>query len=80
MVYLADSQDIAKVTVHLGFPAGCLQDNSLADDYTGLIPALRCVVYDFQRSGVKVERFFCIMLSTLLLKSFDIVDGFNSFD
>ena len=75
-----DSHEIAEVAAHLGFPVDFYRDNSLADDYTGLIPVLKWVVDEFERRDVNFEQICCIMPNAPLLKSSDLVDAFNIFD
>ena len=75
-----DSHEIAEVASQPGFSVDFFRDNSLVDDCTALITVLRWAVDQFQRRGAKVDRFFCIMPKTPLLKSSDLIGGFNIFN
>lgn len=75
-----DSKEICKVVEALGFEVDFLRDQSLADDFTGLVPVLRWVLDQYKIRGEVYEQVCCIMPNAPLLKSQDLVSAFDIFN
>jgi len=75
-----DSNEIAEVVEKLGYPVDFMRDESLADDYTGIVPVLRWVVKQYEQRGARYDQVCCIMPNAPLLQSSDMVEAFRIFD
>lgn len=74
-----DSDEICRIVEALGFPVDFKRDESLADDFTGLVPVLRWVVEQYQLKGEKYDQICCIIPTAPLLQSQDIIKAFETF-
>lgn len=74
-----DSDEICRIVEGLGFPVDFKRDESLADDFTGLVPVLRWVVEQYQLKGEEYDQICCIIPTAPLLRSQDIIDAFDIF-
>lgn len=75
-----DSNEIAEVVEKLGFPVEFMRNESLADDYTGVVPVLRWVVKEYEQRGLHYDQLCCIFPTAPLLRSSDLVEAFRIFD
>lgn len=75
-----DSKEIAGIVEDLGYPVDFLRDESLADDYTGLVPVMRWVLDKYELKGKVFDQICCIMPNAPLLRETDIKEAFNVFD
>lgn len=74
-----DAEEICKVVEALGYSVDFKRDESLADDFTGLVPVLRWVAEQYRLRGQVYDQICCIMPTAPLLRSQDIVDAFDIF-
>jgi len=74
-----DSDEICRIVEDLGFPVDFKRDESLADDFTGLVPVLRWVVEQYQLKGEEYDQICCIIPTAPLLQSQDIIKAFATF-
>lgn len=75
-----DSHEIAEVVEKLGFPVDFMRDDSLADDYTGIVPVLKWVANEYVKRGFHYDQLCCIFPTAPLLISSDLVEAFRIFD
>jgi len=74
-----DSEEICQVVESLGFSVDFMRDESLADDFTGIVPVLRWVVEQYQQIGDEYDQICCIVPTAPLLRSQDLADAFDIF-
>lgn len=72
-----DSEKIRTVVENLGYEIDFMRTEELADDHTGLMPVLEWVHEKYKDKGQFFEDICCIMPTAPLLKSSDLIDGFN---
>lgn len=72
-----DSEEIRSVVEELGCKIDFMRSNKLADDHTGLLPVLKWVHEKYKRNGLFYDDICCIMPTAPLLKSSELIDGFN---
>lgn len=75
-----DSPEIARVVEQLGFSVDFFRKDSLADDFTGLIPVISWVLGEYKKIGAHYDQVCCIMPNAPLLKSKDLVQAFKIFE
>ena len=75
-----DSKEVARVAAKLGCPVDFFRDDSLADDFTGLLPVIQWVVEQYIQRGDVYDEIFCIMPCSPLLQYSDIVNAFTIFE
>jgi len=74
-----DSEEICQVVEQLGFSVDFKRDETLADDFTGLVPVLRWVTEQYRLLGEDYDQICCIVPTAPLLRSQDLVEAFNIF-
>ncbi len=75
-----DSQEIKQVVESLGFPVDFLRPDSLADDYTPIMPVLRFVLDEYEQRGEKFDVACMLMATAPLLEASDIVAAYDIFN
>ena len=75
-----DSKKVAKVAAEQGCPVDFFRDDSLADDFTGLLPVIQWVVEQYIQRGDVYDEIFCIMPCSPLLQYSDIVNAYTIFE
>ena len=72
-----DSQEIKIIVEQLGYKVDFMRSDNLADDHTGLLPVLQWVHKKYEEEGINFDDICCIMPTAPLLKSSDLINGFN---
>lgn len=75
-----DSEEIREVVENRGYNIDFMRSKELADDHTGLLPVLKWVHEKYKDKGLFFEDICCLMPTAPLLKSNDLIDGFNLYE
>jgi len=74
-----DSVEIKKVVEALGYEVEFMRPNSLADDYTGIVPVLQWVLSEYNLKGLNFDNICCALPTAPLITSEDFKKSYERY-